>query len=151
MLCCSQLRNYFLCTTYYILYYLLVSRLFNIFHILTSLLGLVGRPGSQKNGIPARAPNGGRSADRRMLSGARSRPAVGGPRVLASKRSKCLFLQCFGFSRAFLEPSRSVSLFFRSRSRGLCRPKSAERGGRTSFQVISPLLSTVLCTTLPVF
>ena len=46
------------------------------------------------------------------------RPGVGGSRALARKRPKCLFLQCFAVFRAFLQPSRSVSRFWKSQPRG---------------------------------
>ena len=64
-----------------------------------------------------------------MRPGARFRPGVGGSRVSARKRPKCLFLQCFTVGRAFLQPSRSVSRFSKSQSRGQRQHESAKHGG----------------------
>ena len=83
-----------------------------------------------ENRIPAGRPKRARSADRRMRPGARFRPGVGGSRVSARKRPKCLFLQCFAVGRAFLQPSRSVSRFSKSQSRGQRQHESAKHGGR---------------------
>ena len=61
-------------------------------------------------------------------------PPWGGLRALASKRSKCLFLQCFGFSRTFLEPSRSVSrFFFEMRITGAVPTKECRTRGQDMF------------------
>ena len=54
------------------------------------------------------------------------RPGVG---ASARKRPKCLFLQCFTVGRAFLQPSRSVSRFSKSQSRGQRQHESAKHGG----------------------
>ena len=87
-----------------------------------------------KNRFPAGRPKRGRSADRRMLSRARFRPGVGGPRVWAPKTPKCLFLHCFTVGRAFLEPSRSVSHFSKVGSRGQRGSRRALHRGRQGFQ-----------------
>ena len=71
-----------------------------------------GGPKPSKTGFRPGVPR------RRMLPGARFRPGVGGSRVSARKRPKCLFLQCFAVGRAFLEPGRSVSRFGKSQPRG---------------------------------
>ena len=52
-----------------------------------------------------------------------------GPRVLARKRPKCLFLQRFAVDRAFLQPSRSVSRFWKSQPRGQRQHESVKHGG----------------------
>ena len=62
------------------------------------------------------------SADRRMRPGA-------GSSVSPQKRPKFLFLQCFTVGRAFLQPSRSVSRFSKSQSRGQRQHESAKQGG----------------------
>ena len=96
---------------------------------------------SRKNGIPAGPPNGDRSADRRMLSGARFQAAVGGPRASASKRSKSYFYSASALAGHFQSPPERFA-FLEMQITGDVPIKECRTRGQDKFQVISTQMFT---------
>ena len=130
---CNTLST-ILFTIYYIIYYI-----FSMYHILLMILK-GGR--SRKNGIPAGPPNGDRSADRRMLSGARFRAAVGGPPGLRPQHGQNPIFTVLRLQPGISRAQQKRFAFFEMLITGDVPTKECRSRGRTSFQVISPQMFT---------
>ena len=121
---CNTLST-ILFSIYYIIYYI-----FSMYHILLMILK-GGR--SRKNGIPAGPPNGDRSADRRMLSGARFRAAVGGPPGLRPQHGQNPIFTVLRLQPGISRAQQKRFRFFWDADHGGCADQRVQKQGQDKF------------------